>query len=105
LISKVELQQIQNEGQQNENACDPLGQRSQLGVCGLGLALAEEGLGTAADNTGQAGILARLHGDNRDQSDGAQQLNSHNDISNNTHDNNNLQKDAKRLLYIQQKIF
>ena len=88
----AKLQQIQDESQQNKDACDPLGCGSQLCIQGLGLALAQEGFGTAADCAGQTCALAGLDGDDCDQSNCAKQLNCHNDIGESAHNLYNLQR-------------
>ena len=76
---KSESEQVQSERQNHEHSADPLGGAGDLGILGLGLVLAQEGLAGTADRGGQAGVLTGLEQNSQDQGQAAQQLQDSNE--------------------------
>ena len=75
----VSLDEVQNEGENNEHRGGPLGQARQTGVQSLGLVLGQEGVAAAADGAGETGVLAALQKNDADDGEAGQKLYNGND--------------------------
>jgi len=69
------LQQVENEGQENESKSDPLGPLGELCVHGLSLSLEGIAVIAAADGAADAAALTGLEHDDGDESDTGDKLN------------------------------
>ena len=74
-ISNHNLQQIENEGQENESESDPLGHLGELGVHGLGLSLEGIAVIAAANGAADAAALTGLEHDDSNESETCDELN------------------------------
>ena len=74
-ISNQNLQQIENEGQENESKSDPLGHLGELCVHGLGLSLEGVAVIAAADGAADAAALTGLEHDDSNESETCDELN------------------------------
>ena len=70
------LEEVQNEGQDQERSADPLGCAGKLCVERLGLVLAHEAVVAAGNGRGQTGAFAGLKRHDRDERDGENNLNN-----------------------------
>ena len=79
------MQDIEDQGQNDESSADPLGSLSELSVEALGIAAGEESIRTAAaDAVRQTGVLAGLEQNCQNDSQAAQKLKNREE--NNEHD-------------------
>ena len=70
------VEEVQNEGQDQERSADPLGCAGKLCVERLGLVLAHEAVVVAGNGRGQTGAFAGLERHDRDERDGENNLNN-----------------------------
>lgn len=69
------LQEIQNEGENNESKSNPLGHLGELCIHGLCLSLEGIAVVTAADSAAETGTLAGLEHDDNDEANTCEKLN------------------------------
>ena len=81
----MKLHQAQNQGQNNPNQSDPLGGRSQHLIQAALLVLAQVGIGSTGQSTGQASLLAGLQQNDSDQADAGDNLQDDQNDLKNTH--------------------
>lgn len=79
------LEKIQNEGEQNERKCDPLGPSCELGFPSLALCLKAVAVAAAADSAGETGALAGLEENDKDKCNAENQLDNSYDKLQNCH--------------------
>ena len=79
------VQEVEDQGENDEHQSDPLGPAGQLGVHALGLVLGQEGIHAAADGAGDARALAGLEQHHEDQEQGGDDLSDRQNRSNNCH--------------------
>ena len=70
----MKSEQVEHQRQNDKAQGDPLGHLGQLGVQSLGLALGQEGIGSAGNGTAEAGALAGLKQNDRDQENTGEKL-------------------------------
>ena len=75
MFRQINLQKVQNEGEEDESQSDPLGPLAELGIHGLGLSLEGIAVAAAADSAADAGALAGLEHDDSDKSETGEKLN------------------------------